>query len=345
MSESEDRSQTPSKRRREQAREAGIVAQSPELTGAIALLAALGLLAVLGDSLLVRLLELVRAPLLGLDDLTISPFEAVAHLRNQVLRVAFPLFGLLTGTAIAALLAHQIQVGGLWVPGRLAPDISRMALGWPGMGTGLLSQGGRGLWGLAKALIVSAVAFWVISQRWADFQVLGRLDGPALASASGRAVRALSAWLALAIVVLGLIDFAIQYARIEARMRMTPEESREDLRSNDGDPALRARRRKLAQGWRSDPADALADASLVITGTAGLTIVLGGGPPPRMISFRAIATGAAGRRLRQAAEVVGLAHHNAPELAQSLWVRRSPGQPIPSEVARELLAAWPDQQV
>ena len=344
MSESEDRSQTPSKRRREQAREAGIVAQSPELTGAIGMLAGVGLLAVLGESLVSGLVELLRVPLVGLDDLTISPVEAVSQVRNQILRVAIPFLSILTGTAVAATLAHQIQVGGFWVPGRIAPDISRLAMGWPGMGAGVLSQGGRGLWGLAKAAFVAAVAGWVISQRWSDFQILASLDGFDLALASGGAVRSLATWLALAIVVLGLIDFAMQYARIETRIRMTPEEFREDLRSNDGDPALRARRRKLAQGWRADPAEALAGAVLMVTGIGGLTLVLGGGPPPKQITFRAIANGSAGRRMRQAAETVGLARHDAPELALSLATRRSPGQPIPPEVARELTAAWPVQK-
>ncbi len=341
MSESEDRTQTPSKHRRDQAREAGIVAHSPELTSAVGMLVAVGLIAVLGGSLISGLVELIRAPLVGTNDLSVGPLEFASLVRSQVLAVVIPLLCILVGAAFAAFLTHQAQVGGLWVPSRIAPDLSRLASGWPGMGAGMFDRLGRGLWGLAKATIVGAVAAWVITSRWTEFQTLGRLDSTSITQVCGAAVRALAGWLALSIVVLGLIDFAIQYARIESRLRMTPEESREDLRSNDGDPALRARRRKLAQGWRADPAEALVGASLVIAGVGGLTVVLGGGPPPKLITFRAIAKGSAGRRMRQAAETSGVLLHDGPELANQLALRRMPGQPMPIEVARELSAIWP----
>ena len=52
--------------------------------------------------------------------------------------------------------AHQVQVGGLWVPGLLVPDPTRL---WAfGRGPGLAGRGTRGVWGLVKALLVVAVA-------------------------------------------------------------------------------------------------------------------------------------------------------------------------------------------
>ena len=62
---SEDRTQGPSKQRRQQAWERGLVAHSPELTGAVGLLAASALLAIWGDDLTAALLGLVREPLVG----------------------------------------------------------------------------------------------------------------------------------------------------------------------------------------------------------------------------------------------------------------------------------------
>jgi flagellar biosynthesis protein FlhB len=49
--------------------------------------------------------------------------------------------------------------------------------------------------------------------------------------------------LGLAMLALGLIQYAIQFRRLRAQLRMTPEERREEQREHDGDPTLRSRRR------------------------------------------------------------------------------------------------------
>ncbi len=138
---SEDRTQSPSKQRRQQARERGLVAHSPELTGAVGLLAAAALLAVWGDDLAAALLGLVREPLVGVPRVSAGPAEVVVRLRHLALAVAWPMGMLVVGCVVAALAAHQVQVGGLWVPGLLAPDPSRL---WVvGRGSGLATRAAR----------------------------------------------------------------------------------------------------------------------------------------------------------------------------------------------------------
>ncbi len=60
---SEDRTQPPSKRRRQLAREQGQVAHSPELTSAAGWLAAVVLLGVMGDDLVLGMIKLVSGSL------------------------------------------------------------------------------------------------------------------------------------------------------------------------------------------------------------------------------------------------------------------------------------------
>ncbi len=109
----------------------------------------------------------------------------------------------------------------------------------------------------------------------------------------------------------------------------------------EGDPALRARRRQLARSWRGDPAEALAGASLLLTGPSGLTVVLGGGPPPHRVSVRSILSGAAGTRLRLAAATRKLPAVDAADLAVRLASRRPPSLPPTPEQLAELAALWP----
>ena len=60
---SEDRTQPPSKRRRQLARQQGQAAHSPELTAAAGWLAAVVLLGILGDDLTFGLTNMVRGTL------------------------------------------------------------------------------------------------------------------------------------------------------------------------------------------------------------------------------------------------------------------------------------------
>jgi flagellar biosynthesis protein FlhB len=79
----------------------------------------------------------------------------------------------------------------------------------------------------------------------------------------------------------------------------------------------------------------------VLSGPAGLTLILAGGPPPRRVSVRAAMHGAQGVRLRKAADSARLPEVSAPDLARRLAGRSAPALPLPAELAAELAAIWP----
>lgn len=336
---SERGEQAPSRRRRQQARERGWVARSPELTAAAGLLAAVCWLGIWGEDLASALVALVRAPYVADASLAADPVAVFLQLRQHALAVAWPLGMLLGGVAIAILLAHQIQVGGLWVPGLLAPDPGRL---WgQGMAQGLGARTERGAWTIARTAIVIAVAAAMLVHRLTMIEHLSRLGISDLARAAGGLVRELSFASAAAMLILGAADFLLQYRRYETMLRPTPEQQREDQRADDGDPALRARRRRLAQTWYLDPRELLVGAALAITGPDGLIVLIGGGPPPRRVRVQSALQGLAGARLRGAAERARLPLIEAPELARRLTRRRWTGLRLPAALLDELAAAWP----
>ncbi len=343
---SEDRTQEPSTRRRLLAREQGQVARSPELTGAAALLVASGLLWIWGDSLFTGLITTIRTPWLGdlgVPDMSEPPVDLLAKLGGALGAVAGPTLGILGGSLAAAILAHQAQVGGLFNPGLLAPDFTRLwhlSLDEDDGGEGFLARAGRGSWSLIKTVVVVVVATLIIRLHLNDFFRLSQTDPQAMALAAGGMVRSTAFTLALATAVLGVVDYVLQRQRFEAMLRMTADEHREELRSADGDPALRARRRNLAKSLRGDAPELLAGASLTIVGPSDLAIVLAGGPPPRKVSIRSSAHGTAGQKLRKSASASNLPLVDAPELAFALARLRSPV--VPPELYPLLRAAWPE---
>ena len=224
-------------------------------------------------------------------------------------------------------------------PQLLAPDLSRL---WTlSSGPGLAVRAERMGWSMAKAVVLVVASAWAIRSGWTDVLSLGGLEGPALARGAGHLVLQLARTLAAALLVLGVIDYALRYRRFEAMLRTTTQEQREDRRVIEGDPAARAQRRRISREFRAHSPEVLTGATLIVGGTAGLTLVLGGGPPPRRITIRTVAKGSTGTRLRRSGAASDIPVVDAPELARRLARRPSSRSPLAAELIAELAAIWP----
>ncbi len=234
---SEDRTQPPSKRRRQMAREQGQAAHSPELTAAVGWVAAVALLGFFGDDLAVALTELVRGSLLHPARLPEDAGAIAAHVRRLSLALLWPLGAILGGFGGAAAAAHQFQVRGLWATSQIVPDPRRL---WSfSNGAGLSARFVQSTWSVAKGIIVVAASAWALRAGWSDFLRQSDLEGPRLAQAAGQIVLRTSWTLGGVMLALGLVDYVLRYRRFEAMLRTTPEEQREDQRVMEGDPAAR----------------------------------------------------------------------------------------------------------
>ncbi len=335
----QDRTQPPSKRRRQMARQHGQAAHSPELSAAAGWLAAVVLLGFLGDDLMLALADLVRGSLLQPGQLPDDAGAIAAHVRGLAKGLAWPLAAILGGFAGGAFAAHQLQVRGLWATSQILPDPRRL---WrfsngPGLSTLLVQS----TWSLTKGIVLVAVSAWALCAGWADFLRQSSLEGPRLAHAAGQIVLRVSWVLGGVLLVLGLVDYVLRHRRFEVLLRTTPEEQREDQRVMEGDPAARAQRQRVARSMRGDSPDLLAGAALLLCGPGGLTLVIAGGPPPRRVSIRTVAKGGAGLRLRRSREASSLPQVDDAILAQRLARRPQSGTAIAAELIADLAAIWP----
>jgi flagellar biosynthetic protein FlhB len=98
---SEDRTQPPSKRRRQLAREQGQAAHSPELTAAAGWLAAVGVLWFCGGGLASGLIGLIRGALSEWDPgaMPADAAGAAARVRGMAMALAWPLGALVAAFA------------------------------------------------------------------------------------------------------------------------------------------------------------------------------------------------------------------------------------------------------
>jgi flagellar biosynthesis protein FlhB len=336
---SEDRTQPPSKRRRQLARQHGQVAHSPELTAAVGWLAAVALFGILGDDLTLGLTNLVHGSLTTPSAFTADRAAVVTRVRDLFLGLGWPLAAIMAAFVAGALAAHQLQVRGLWATALIAPSPGRL---WVfSSEPGLAVRAERAVWSMFKAAALVGAAAWAIRADWNEVLTLGGLEGATLARGAGHVVLSLAWVLAGVLLVLGLVDFGLRYRRFESMLRTTPEEQREDRRVIEGDPATRSQRRRVARAMRADSPESLAGASLVLIGTAGLTLVLAGGPPPKRVTIRSVSKGHSGMNLRRSAEANNVPRVDAPDLARRLARRPSPRSPLAAELIAELAAIWP----
>ena len=121
-----DKTQDATPHRRQQAREEGQVAKSQDLASAALLLVGLAALLWLGGPVVEMLGRYATEQLGGEPWLTADPQFFVAHAQRVAYALAcclLPIFGVLMFAGIAA---NFLQVGFLFLPEKLAPDLTRL---------------------------------------------------------------------------------------------------------------------------------------------------------------------------------------------------------------------------
>lgn len=327
-----DKSFEPTAHRRQEARAKGQVAFSQDLGSAALLMFGILLLMLLGGAVLEFSAGLMRRQLGEVAELATNQ-ETMLHdwlgIAIGLAAVLLPILGLMM---LAAVLTSVLQVGFLWVPDRVAPDISRLN---PLAGlqrifsfTGTMRLG----FGLVKVLSVSVVAAAVMWWRRDEVLRATALDIPQL----GRFLIDISLgtmlWAGLALVILAIFDFALHRWKHEQDLRMTHQEVREEMKNLQGDPQIVARRREVQRQMALNRiGSSVPKADVVITNPTELAVAIQY-QPEEMAAPIAVAKGAGviAQRIRRLA-----LEHNIPiverkPLAQLLYKEVDIGRQIPT---------------
>ncbi len=341
--EAAEKTQEPTAHRRQQAREEGQVAKSQDLGSAAILLSGSAGLLFFGKRLIEFFFGLAQL-MWGSDAwLRIDTTVAVTNW-NQVLWSLVPaVLPLLLVVVFAATIADILQVGLLWVPGRLMPDISRLD---PIQGLGrIFSMAGavRLTQGIIKILLVAGVALWCVYGERAILFSLAAMELPQIAAYLAETLIWTSLKIGGFLFTLAILDYGYQWWRNEQDMRMTVEEVREEMKTLQGDPQVIARRRTVQRQLVLNRLNkSVPRADVVITNPTELAIAIQY-EPDKMAAPVVLAKGAGmlAQRIRKLALEHGVPVLERKPLAQALYKEVEINQPIPhglySAVA-ELLA-------
>jgi len=245
---SDNKTEKPTPRRRQKAREQGQVARSRDLSSALALSGALGLVAWQGNSGIEAWRNLLQHTFEFPNGDTLSPGTPLLIWTGwTVVRCAVPV---MAAAWMLAVMASVAQGGLVFAPEALAPKIGRLS---PAQKLGQIFSL-TGLSGLLKSLLpFAAIAYLGVAS------IREHLGAILIASntglwALGRFLLTIIfevAWKsALVLLVWASVDYFLTWRKAEGDLKMSREELRQETKDMDGNPQIKMRIRRLQRQMR-----------------------------------------------------------------------------------------------
>jgi len=338
----DDRTEAPTPRRRMEARSKGQVARSQDLTSAVLLLAAFGGLYWFGPPLC-QMLTAMIAFALAIDSAPhdLGALRSLASgIGSELGKHLLPLLACFFVVGLAVLLA-QVGLIFTWQP--LMPSLAKINPLSGIMRLFSVRSAMMAAINFLKLMFVCLVAYVTLSGSAGAVLGAAGLDFQDIIVLSASLTFELGMKLAAALLVLALFDFLWQRHRHERDLRMTKEEVKDELRSMEGDPHIKRRRRQLQlqlamQRLRKD----VPTADVIVTNPTHYAIAIKY-DSETMEAPKVVAKGAdyVALRIRQIASEMGIPTVERKPLARALFETVEVGQYIPEKFYRavaEILA-------
>ncbi len=335
MAEDQDsRTEEATDKRLNDARGDGNVPMSREATNFSYLLAALLVIAVLGQTFLVHLSDLLTGLLSNAGSIRLDNGGDVQLLFDVVGRsAALVTAPIILAFSAAGVLAAVLQTSPVPIFKRVIPDFSRLS---PAKGLKrIFSMSGmfEFLKLSLRLIIIATTSTLILMYLWHDFTNAVWDDPSAILALSQKSIVALLT--SLAILSLGLLIFDLPVAHVLWRrsLRMAPQEIKDERKQAEGDPHMKARRRSIARSRaRHRMMKTVPRATLVVANPTHFAVALryvrseGGAP-------RVVAKGQdlIALSIRRIAEENGIPVVEDKALARSLYAKVDVDQMIPVE--------------
>lgn len=319
--------------RRQKAREEGQVVKSQDLASAGMLVAGLLVLWYTGGAMSVFIGRITQDHLGSEAWITIDQQTVVHRLASLGFDLSKSLAPMLGLFFLAAFLVHFGQIGFLYLPGKLALDFERInPLQNYKRIISITSVVHLGL-GMLKIGLIAGVAAWSL---WGERGRLMNLTD--LSSAElGRYLFDVMLWTSLkiggALLLLAIFDYGFLYWKHEQDLRMTTQEMREEMKSQQGDPQVASRRKAVQrQLVMNRLTSTVPKADVIVTNPTELAIALQY-DPETMAAPLVIAKGAGvlAQRIRRLALENNVPVVERKELARTLYANVDLNQAVPAE--------------
>ena len=327
-----ERTEDPSQKRLQDARERGQVPRSRELTTFATMTGGSAMLAAIGSSMATCLSQMLRHGL-SIDPQRLRDPDAMLGSMGEAalsaLTVLLPVFGALIGVIF---LASLLLGGWNFSMQAMAPDFTRLS---PLAGIKRLF-GLRGASELGKALlklaVVGGVCAAIVSRTFREVLGLAHMEPR---SAIGRGVGIVSwsfVWLCASLALVAMVDVPLQLFQFKKSLRMTRQELRDEAKESDGRPETKQRIRQMQQTLaRRRMMHKVPSADVVIVNPTHFAVALKY-DPKKMRAPRVLAKGVdlVAQNIRRLAEEHRVPVFESPKLARALYRSTDLNKEIPS---------------
>ncbi len=330
--DSQERTEQPTPRRLEQAREKGQVVRSRELTTMAVLVVAAAGVFLMGPGIVRGMAGLLRWGLSQAPAGLADPWRLPALMEYaalESLRILAPFFVLIVAAALVAPLALG---GWSFAAEALSFKPERMD---PVQGLKRI-LGPRGLMELAKALakflVVAAVALWLLWTQMDTLLELGREEITAALRHTGGLLEHSFLVLCMALVLIAGVDVPFQLWEHGRQLRMSRQELKDEFKETEGRPEVKSRIRNLQREVaQRRMMEELPKADVIVTNPTHYAVALRYAPES-MSAPRVVAKGAdlIAARIRDTAREHGIPTISAPPLARALYFNTRVNQQVPA---------------
>jgi len=327
-----EKTEDPSQRRLDQAREQGQIPRSRELTNFASMMGGSVALIAVSDSLVGRVSLILRNSLSFDPHRLEDPSSMTGFMGEAIvsgLLGILPIFGVLIGVI---LLASVVLGGWNFSPVAMVPDFTRMS---PLSGIKRLF-GLHGVTELGKALlkclVVGGVCVGVVSWLFKDVMSLGRMESlGAIARGAGLIAKAFI-WLSASLALIAAVDVPLQLFQFRRSLRMTRQELRDEAKESDGRPEVKGRIRQMQQQiLRRRMMHKIPTADVVLVNPTHFAVALRY-DPKKMRAPVLVAKGSdvVAANIRRIAEEHRVPIFESPKLARALFKHTDLNQEIPA---------------
>ena len=273
--EQEDKTEEPTSKRLEDARERGQVAKSRDFNSFVMLLVGGAGIFLLGPPLALDMAILFRGLLENLHQISVNEASFAHLLQEGLLTIGGFMFLILLFFVLAAVLSNLVQHGPLFSTKPLAMQINRVSLI-----SNLKQKMGAAnmvefLKGVAKITVVFVMGGILLIPISSELEKLIHLQPVEF-------LEEFLFWMALVflgvlvfMVTVSFLDILFQRFSHRKKLRMTKQEIKEEFKNMEGDPQVKARLNKLRmQRARNRMMQNIPDADVVITNPTHFAVVL-----------------------------------------------------------------------
>ena len=329
-----EKTEEPTGKRLQEAREEGQIAKSPELTTAAFLLGSTLTLTIAGPQLWRFLLDTMGSTLTHASDAANSGLGALALVQMVGFRTIAAICGVAVAMAAIAITIQLAQTGGIVTGKPMRPKFSRLNP----LTNAANMYGKQSIIELIKSLLKLVIVSWAVyatlRDAWPDLQSLALQSPESLMLVTQKYSMSLLRNAGMMFLVLAGADYAWQRWQTHEKLKMTKQAVKEEHKSQEGDPQIKGRRRAIArERIRRQMFAAVPKADVVIVNPVHIAVAIkydpSVAPAPYIVAIgqRKIA-----QRIKELAFGAGVPVIENKPLARALFASAKLGSMIPVEM-------------